>query len=87
MTLRDQGLILSLLFGIDFGDLLVTGKCCIDLLLIRSFVMSLHTGCLEGRFNPPICILGLLYSASLFTRAISAFFPLSGRVSYCDVLS
>lgn len=37
MTLRDQGLILSLLFDIhfrDFRDLLVTGKCFIDLLLI-----------------------------------------------------
>ena len=44
MTLiRDQGLILSLLFGVhfrDFRDLLVTGKCFIDLLLIRSFAMS-----------------------------------------------
>jgi len=43
MTLCHQGLILSLLFGIHFrvfGDLLVTGKCCIDLLLIGSFARS-----------------------------------------------
>lgn len=43
MTVRDQGLILSLLFGIhfrDFGDLLVTGKCFIDLPLIGSFAIS-----------------------------------------------
>lgn len=89
MTLCDQGLILSLLFGIhfrDFRDLLVTGKCSIDLLLIGSFAMSLRTGSLEGGFNPPICILGLLYSTFLFTTAVSAFLHISGRVSYWDVL-
>lgn len=69
VTLPDQGLMLSLLFGIhsaEFRDLLVVGKCFINLLPDRKLCDELHLGHLEGGFSSPFPILGLLCSTLNF---------------------